>query len=161
MRTLTLTLFACLIGVPAGAQQWNADQQGLIDHVKTCWDAWVEALSDETPERFFEACPIDEASHFWWTADGAPDNSDGIRRNWHVIRETDDDWVSLRPIYVDIFGDVGIIHMYGYWRAKTPDGPVVTEHKRTEVLQRRDGTWVHIGAQGTPVTAADAAPYKR
>jgi len=84
-----------------------------------------------------------------------------VQRNWHAIRETDDDWVALRPVYVDIFGDVGIIHLYGYWRAKTPDGTVRTEAKRTEVFQRRNGHWVLIGAQGTPVTPADAAPYRR
>ena len=38
---------------------------------------------------------------------------------------------------------------------------VTTEAKRTEVFQRRNGRWVLIGAQGTPVTPADAAPYRR
>ena len=161
MRTLTLVLAVSLAAVPAVAQEWNAEQQSLIDHVTVCWDTWVDALADETPDRFFEACPIDERSHFWWTDDGAPGGPESVRRNWHVIREVDDDWVSLRPIYVDIFGNVGIIHMYGYWRAKTPDGTVVTEYKRTEVFQRRNGRWVLIGAQGTPVTPADAAPYRR
>ena len=27
------------------------------------------------------------------------------------------------------------------------------------VYQRRDGTWLFIGAQGTPSSAADAEPY--
>ena len=69
--------------------------------------------------------------------------------------------MSLRPIYVDIFGEVGIIHMYGYWRANTADGTVTTEMKRTEVFQRRSGVWFLIGAQSTPVTQADADPYRR
>jgi hypothetical protein len=42
---------------------------------------------------------------------------------------------------------VGIIHMYGYWWARTPDGTVTTEEKRTEVSQRRDDQRVFIGAQ--------------
>ena len=83
-----------------------------------------------------------------------------MRRNWDIIRETDDDWAGLRPVYVDIFGDVAIIHMYGYWRAITLDGRVTTEEKRTAVFQRRNGRWVFIGAQSTPVTAADAEPYR-
>ncbi len=162
MRALTLLLTAGFIAAPAEAQEWNAEQQDLIDHVTTCWDAWVDALADETPDRFLDACPNDERGHYWWTADGAPEPLIvGIRRNWHIIREVDDDWVSLRPVYVDIFGDVGIIHMYGYWRANTSDGTVVTEQKRTEVFQRRNGQWVFLGAQGTPVTPADAAPYRR
>jgi hypothetical protein len=93
----------------SSAQEWNAEQQGLIDHVTACWDAWVDALADETPAQFFDACPQDERGHWWWTADGAPEALVvGVQRNWHVIRETSDDWASLRPIYVDIFGDVGI-----------------------------------------------------
>jgi hypothetical protein len=162
MRFPLLVFAAALIAAPAAAQEWNAEQQGLLDHVTACWDAWVVALADQTPDRFLDACPQDDRGHWWWTADGAPEDLVGsLRRNWHVIREVDEDWVSLRPIYIDIFGDVGIIHLYGYWRANTPDGTVTTEAKRTEVFQRRGGSWVLIGAQSAPVTAADADPYRR
>ena len=162
MRALALSLALTLAASGAAAQEWNADQQSLIDHVRTCFDAWVEALEDETPARFEDACAMDERAHWWWTAEGSPNlNLEEIRRNWHVIREVDDDWASLRPVYVDIFGDVGIIYLYAHWRANTADGTVVTEARRTEVYQRRSGEWVFIGAQGTPVTPADAAPYKR
>ena len=156
MRALTLLLTAGLVAVPAEAQEWNAEQQDLIDHVTMCWDAWVDALTDETPDRFYSACPEDESAHWWWTAEGVPSSAAVVRRNRHVTREVDDDWVSLRPVYVDMFGDVGIIHHYGYWRANTSDGTVRTEHKRTEVFQRRNGVWVFIGGQGTPVAPADA-----
>ena len=151
----------CAGSQPLAAQEWTPEQQSLIDHVIACWDSWVDALADDTPDRWLEVCPIDERGHWWWTAEGAPNTVEDTRRNWHVIREVDDDWVSVRPIYVDMFGDVGIIHMYGYWRAITADGTVTTEAKRTEVFQRRNGRWVLIGAQGTPVTPADAAPYRR
>ncbi len=160
MRVLTLAFLALIVAPPVTAQEWSEDQQGLIDHIKMCWTAWVDALADETPDRFYEACPIDEKSHFWFTADGAPGTVEDVRRNWDIIRETGDDWAGLRPVYVDIFGDVAIIHMYGYWRANMPDGLVTSEQKRTEVFQRRNGGWVFLGAQSTPVTAADAEPYR-
>ncbi len=57
MRTLTLALAVGIAASPAVAQEWNAEQQGLIDHVTMCWDAWVDALADETPDRFIDACP--------------------------------------------------------------------------------------------------------
>jgi hypothetical protein len=159
---VVLVVLLCAARPELTAQQWTPEQQGLVDHITQCWDAWVKALGDETPEKFFAACPTDPRGHWWWTAEGAPAplvTTD--QRNWHVIRRVDDDWVSLRPIYVDLFGDVGIVHLYGYWRARTADGTVTTEAKRTEVFQRRDGRWVLIGAQATPVTAADAEPYRR
>lgn len=160
---LTVGLFALAGIVPSvHAQQWTPEQQSLITHVTQCWDVWVEALADETPAKWLAACPVDERAHWWNSADGAPSNSSReVQRGWQAIRATDDNWVSLRPVYVDIFGDVGIIHLYGYWRAKTRDGMVTTEAKRTEVFQRRNGRWVLIGAQATPVTPADAAPYRR
>ena len=159
-----VALIAALVLVLAqpgvsSAQQWTDEQQEVIDHIKSCWDAWVEALAHETPDHFYDNCAIDERSHFWWTGHGAPANELEVRRNWKVIREVDDDWVDLRPVYVDVFGDVAIVHFYGYWRANTPNGPTVTEHKRTEVFQRRVNGWVLIGAQGTPATPADAEPY--
>ncbi|NNF11961.1 MAG: hypothetical protein HKN72_01980 [Gemmatimonadetes bacterium] len=161
MRTFLIAL-VLFTASPLSAQEWNAEQQDLLDHVTQCWDAWVDALADQTPAAFLAACPWDERGHWWWTAYGAPEPLvSEIQRNWQSIREVDDDWVGLRPIYIDIFGDVGIMHLYGYWRAHTPDGTVTSEMKRTEVFQRRNGTWVLIGAQSAPVTPADAEPYRR
>lgn len=157
---LTPLILGSLLAVPVTAQQWTPEEREVIEHVKMCWDAWVEALADETPDHFFEACPQDENAHFWWTAEGVPDSAMTVYRNWSRIREVDDDWVDMRPIHVNVINDVAIVHLYGYWRAKTSDGPVTTEAKRTEVFQRRNGGWVFIGAQGTPSTPADAAPYK-
>ena len=71
MRVLTLTFLALIAAPPVTAQQWSDEQQGLIDHIKMCWTAWVETLADETPDRFFEACAFDEKAHFWFTAHGA------------------------------------------------------------------------------------------
>lgn len=161
MRAILFTA-AVLVATPLSAQEWTPEQQSLLDHVTACWDAWVDALEDETPAAFLAACATDPRGHWWWTAHGAPAPLvTEIERNWHVIRETDDDWADLRPIYIDIFGDVGIMHLYGYWRAHTPNGTVTTEMKRTEVFQRRNGAWVLIGAQSAPVTPADAEPYRR
>lgn len=161
MRTLLLALVLTFSASAASAQEWTDDQRSLIDHVRQCWDTWVEALADETPARFEAACPIDDRSHWWWTVEGSPASPEDWKRNWATVRETDVGWASLRPIYVDIFGDVGIIYMYGHWRARTAEGTVVTEARRAEVFQRRDGQWVLIGAASSPVTAADAAPYRR
>lgn len=162
MRTLLTTLVLAIAATGADAQEWTPEQQSLVDHVRTCWDTWVDALEDTTPAVWEDACPIDPRAHWWWTADGAPSlNLEEVRRNWHVTREIDDDWVSLRPVYVDVFGDVGIVYLYAHWRASTADGSVVTEMKRTEIFQRRGDDWVFIGAQGTPVTPSDAAPYRR
>jgi hypothetical protein len=160
MRTLAVASLALLIATPASAQQWTQEQQELIDHIEMCWDAWVEALADETPDHFFESCKQDENTLVWWTPEGAPQDIEWVYRNWQRVREVDVDWADMRPVAVNILGDVGIVYLYGYWIASTADGPVTTEYKRTEVFQRRNGEWVFLGLQGTPSTPADAEPYK-
>ncbi len=116
MRTVIATLaLVLLMPVGAAAQQWTKEQQEIIDHIKMCWDAWVTALGHETPDHFYESCPIDERAHFWWTSHAAPANEQEVRRSWRVIREVDDDWVDMRPVYIDVFGDVAIVPV-AVWR---------------------------------------------
>jgi hypothetical protein len=83
-----------------------------------------------------------------------------VRRSWGFWRENGGDWADLRPVAIRIFGDVAIVYLYGYWTVQTPGGLVTTEYKRTEVLQRRDDGWTGLGGQFTPVSSADADPYK-
>ena len=52
-----------------------------------------------------------------------------------------------------------MVQFYGTWKARTADGPVTTEYKRTELYGSVNGTWVFLGGQGTPSTAKDAEPY--
>ncbi len=162
MRRFSLAVVALALAyaTPAQAQQWTAEEQEVLEFITECWDAWVEALADETPDHFYETCRQDERTLFWWTTDGAPNSVRTVYRNWKYWREVTVDWADMRPIAVNIFGDVAIVYLYSYWIANTPDGPVTAEYKRTEVFQRRDEGWTFIGAQGTPVSPADAEPWQ-
>jgi hypothetical protein len=118
MRAPAVALLALLVATPASSQNWTAEEQSVIDHVLACWDAWVEAVADETPDRWAAACPFDENAYWWFTAEGVPNNLGLVYRNWDLIRERSDDWIDLRPIRVNVFGDVAIIHFYAYWNAE-------------------------------------------
>jgi hypothetical protein len=65
----------------------------------------------------------------------------------------------MRPVAVRIWDNIGMIQFYAYWQAKTKEGNVVTEYKRTEMFKNENGNWILLGGQGTPVTIADADPY--
>ena len=145
---------------PVTAQHWTAEEQGLLDALKSCWDSWMEAVRAADPEIHFRKCAWVENSSMWWTEFGAPEGQQMVRRNFEKFVVTDIDWLDIRPVSVRIWGDVGMVQFYGYWNARTPDGPTVTEYKRTEVFRRVDGRWVFLGGQGTPASAADAQPYK-
>ena len=160
MRALALASLLFLMATPAVAQQWTAEEQEVIDTMAMCWDAWTAAIPNETTDYFFRTCQPDEDALFWWTTEGAPQSYDFVRRNWDLISEDDDTWADIRPVAIRMFGDVAIVYLYGYWRANTADGVVITEYQRTEVYQRRDSDWIFIGAQGTPAAAEDADPYR-
>lgn len=161
-RWVFLASLATVIALPSptASQQWTAEEQGLLDNVKMCWNAWMEAVRAGDVEVHLRKCPQVEDSSMWWTEFGAPEGRQMVRRNFKQIAATDLDWLDIRPMAVRIWGDVGMVQFYGYWSARTAEGPAVTEYKRTEIFRRVDGRWVFLGGQGTPASAADAAPYK-
>ena len=149
MRALALASLALLVATPAFAQQWTAEEQEVIDTITMCWDAWVEASADETPAHWYDTCRPDENALMWWSDQGAPQGVNWHRRNWDTIREGNFEWADLRPVAVRIYGDVAIVYLYGYWSRDTAEGRVTSEHRRTEVFQRRDDGWTFIGGQGS------------
>jgi len=161
MRALAVAclLVAVLTPSPASAQQWSPEQQEVIDSIKACWDIWMDALEADDPDIFFDACDVGGTT-YWWTMHNAPTTPETDRRNWDRYRDTDTGWSDMRPVSVTVFGSVAVVHLYGYWLANTATGEVVTEQMRTEFWQKRDGRWLFLGGQGTPVTEADAAPYR-
>jgi len=159
-RTAALFVLLFLVSPSTtAAQHWNAQEQGLIDHIKMCWTAWVDAQSDPGPNRFFQACPYAEDASMWWTDSGALQTPERIRREWPFTAGVDLGWIDLEPMAIRIWGDIGMVQFLGIWKARTPDGPVTTEYKRTEIYRRVEDGWVFLGGQGTPATARDAEPY--
>lgn len=174
MKTVSVAFFSMMamaigLGVPktpstlpspaSGAQQWSADQQEVLDVLESCWNTWMEALAANDPEMFISAC-WHEDGMYWWTVDGAPNDTDFLRRQWETFAKNDERWVDYRPVAVRVFGDVAIINFYGYWQAPLDGRSVITEAKRTEVLQRQNGRWMFIAGHSSPVSPADAAPYR-
>ena len=120
----------------------------------------MEGLEQNKPEIWVEKCNADNNYSMWWTDQGAPEGLDAVKRNWETYRTIDVDWVDIRPVAIRIFDNAGIVQFYGYWKAKTEEGNVTTEYKRTEVFLKVDNKWSFIGGQGTPVAAKDAESYE-
>ena len=138
--------------VVARAARGHRQHQGLLGH--------LDGRARGERSGHFLRRLLSGRSTYWWTLQNAPANEETDHRNWDRYRKTDTGWSDMRPLSVSVFDDVALVHFYGYWRAKTANGEVVTEAKRTEVWQKRDGRWLAIGGQITPVTAADADPYR-
>ena len=149
-----------LISQSSLAQQWSEEEQELLDAIEFYWETWMEAVKKKDADHWFKKARPAENFSYWWTEQGSPNGPDAIKRDWDAISETDAYWVDIRPIAIRMHGDVGIVQFYGYWKAKTKDGLVTTEDKRTEVFIKNDGRWTFLIGQGTPSSAKDAEPYK-
>ena len=162
MRRMVLpfAVFALFLCQPLSAQQWSAEEQGVLDDLAECWDIWMDGIRDGTPDRWITECSTPNST-YWGAQDGAPVNNDFIRRTWGTISGQDLGWVDIRPVALSISDDIAVLHFYGYWQAPGPDGATITEAKRTEVFRQLDGRWKLISGHGTPVTPEDAAPYRR
>ena len=154
-----LIVFVLSSSVTATAQNWNDEQQDVIDSLKGCWDTWMDAVEQNDPEIWIGQC-TDVDYSFWWSTQGAPNNPETLRRDFQRAREVDAGWLDVRPLAVKIVGDVAIMHFYGYWRANTSDGTVTTEELRTEVFQNVDGRWLLVAGHSSPASQADADAYK-
>lgn len=157
---LTLTLLTLAVSQPLRAQQWSAQEQEVLDSLAACWDLWMEGIESGSPEGWIVECTTPGVT-FWPAADGAPLGLDFIRRTWGDISGRDLGWADIRPVRLTVEDDFAVLHFYGYWRAETPTGEIVTEAKRTEVFRKIDGRWKLISGHGTPVNPEDAAPYRR
>lgn len=134
---------------PVHSQQWSPEQQEVLQAVMDCWDLWMVAVDQNTPDPWLDSCETEDAT-FWAAADGAPNLTGGdfLRRNWGHEIGVDLAWVDLRPIHIGVREDLAVLHFYGYWRLP---GPVLEEWKRTEVWRREDGQWKLWVGHGTPV----------
>jgi hypothetical protein len=162
IQVLMAAFIVLLISCPLYSQTYSQEEQGLIDHITNCWDAWMEGVEKNNPEIWYEKCPAKPDASFWWTEHGAPEQIDALRRNWDLDRAFAGSsyWLDMRPVAIRIWDDVGMVQFYGYWLTDTEDGKVNTEYKRTEVFKNENGKWILLGGQGTPVTQADAEPYR-
>ena len=155
---IPLSCLLFLLPVSSFAGNWSDEQQSLLDHLEWTWDLWMEAIEKDDPKIWMKHA--DENYRYWWAAEGAPNGPRTLIRDWDIVRATDATWIDFRPIDVIIRGNVGVIHFYGYWRANTEEGPVTTEHKRTEVFVKQGGKWKLVAGHSTPVSSKDADPYK-
>lgn len=150
---LLLTTAALLGPTALQAQQWDEQQREVLDAVLECWDLWMDAVQQGTPDPWLDNCQADEVT-FWIGTEGSPilDDTEFLRRNWGGVVGVDLGWVDLRPIAIRVHDDVAVLHFYGLWRLP---GDEVEEWRRTEVWRMIDGRWRQWAGHVTPVDDDD------
>ncbi len=152
MRFVVILAVGIVLGTPlqADAQQWTPEQQEVIDSLEGCWDTWMEAVQEGSPDRWLDNC-TEEGYTFWWTY-GSPLGEDWMRRNWDMFMEDDGEWVDVRPVWVRVYDDFAIMHFWGYWNVTEDEERVTVEAKRTEVFHKVNGRWLLAAGHATPVS---------
>lgn len=145
-RIILLTVLAATTHV--SAQSWSPEQQAIIDQIKRCNDGWVESVRDKRFEKFTSVCPETRDAVFWYPGSTAParyGGSDGVwSRSSSANRAVS--WADLRPVTVQVDGDLALIYFVVTWTVEPNKGePVRRPTHRLNVFQRVNGRWLMAG----------------
>jgi hypothetical protein len=141
---------ALLMPLPTQAQQFTAEQQQVVDFIEHCWETW----GTESWSAYERACRTDPTARFWWFAESVPNAGIAEWRRWAAAfwpRIESQVHYEIRPLTVQVFGDVALYYYWASWSHVDANGELQTmAQHRLEILQRRDGQWLWIGGSGGP-----------
>lgn len=160
MKKALVFLILLLFVSQVGAQQWNEEEQAVLDTIRLCWDVWAEAVAKKDFDIWVEKCPMEENYSMWWTNLAMPATLETDQKNADMFIALEERWLAIQPVAVKVHGDTALVQFYGLWQPKLDGRRVTTEYKRTEVFIKRDGQWRFIGGQGSPTSPSDAVPYE-
>ena len=126
------------------AQTWSAEQQEIIDFGEACWTSWAT----ESWDAYARACPADSGMRYWDMSQSVPALGHTSWRRWSEAMwpRMDPFHYEIRPISIQILGDVALYYFYATFNNEFADNRITTaNHHELAVFQRRDGSWVLIG----------------
>ena len=129
------------------AQSWSPAQQEIIEQIRRCNDAWVASHVDTRFEVYDSVCPATEQAVFWYIESDTPVTYKGEKGWANSIRVNRSvSWRDLRPVAVQIDGDMAYAYYSVTWLPEPNTGPVEPRHtRRLTVFQRRNGRWLMAG----------------
>jgi hypothetical protein len=146
MRRTFSNVFALALFLPltAHAQQWSAEQQEVWDALAACTDAQGEE---------FIACFHDDFTG-WFFGNGVPLNKADRRAGGIRSFETYEPvWHYLKPLSIDVRGDVAIVLYVGYFvsRNRATGEETSSTTNWTDIMVRDGGRWLWLADHGTAV----------
>jgi hypothetical protein len=133
---------------PVSAQSWSPGQQAVIDQIRRCNDGWVQSIAHKKFELFTSQCPETQDARYWYPGSAAPTpygGPDGVwSRSAAAIRAVS--WQDLKPITVQIDGDVALIYYAVTWTPVAISGEArPNPSHRLSVFRRVNGQWLMAG----------------
>lgn len=154
MRVQTLLILGVsLFSTPLVAQEWSAEQREVLQFVDGCWEAWARSVEAHDDSIWRSACRPAENLKWWWMPDPVPETFDTLERQfaWQVENIERVVWWDVRPIAVQLAGDVAIVMLYseGSW-VGTDGEPFNFGSKRLEVFERDGSNWSFLASMVHP-----------
>ncbi len=147
MRTLrtpiAFQVSALLLASTVHAQNWTPTEQAVLDSIDRC----VAASVDGDPLASLACFHPDFVG---WQL-GMPGTRDMDYLRAENAANPGDPLVafSIQPLSVKVYGNVAIIHYYGYNHNRNSDGEVVVNRTRwTDVMLNEGGRWLWIADHG-------------
>lgn len=150
MKRMLFTV--CILGIILSsnllAQNWNEEQQQILERVKTGWTLWQEAVLKKDYSIWlngFEPCDDWQG---WWITDGGLWNTEAEKRTFdnQVKRLKDFYWEIVQPLSIQVYDDMALIYFYVTFNEQDQDGKWVRLiNKRLEVYRKLNGKWRWLG----------------
>jgi hypothetical protein len=144
--------FMILVGLlgatPVSAQSWSSEQQAVIDQITRCNDGWVESIAQKKFELYTSVCPEKADARYWYPRSATPTPYGGPDGVW--IRSSGANravsWQDLKPITVQIDGDVALAYYAVTWTVVPMSGESrPNPSHRLTVFRRSNGKWLMAG----------------
>ena len=144
LATLALVLF---LPLAATAQEWTDAQQEIWEWEQSCWETWdLETVMDCFHDDFVG-----------WGSGSTVPSTKADRRPFFArwIETLDNVFVSLKPLNIEVHGDVAVIlYIATYTTRNRETGQETTITERwLDVAQKRGDRWGWISDHGVTISS--------
>lgn len=145
--TKTLVMIAVLVVLASAnlfAQEWSAAQKEVWKNVETHWGFYAQGNLD----GFFSYVHPD---YLGWSNNAALPGDESSNRKWveHDLKTTKTLVYDVKPVGIQIHGNVAFVHYYYNQIVKDADGKEKGSSGRwTDILMKQGDKWVMIGDHG-------------
>lgn len=139
-----LAVFALTASTNLFAQEWNAAQKEVWKNVDAYWALYAQG----NLEGFMSYV---HADYLGWSNNGALPGDKSSNRKWveHDMKTTKTLVYDVKPVGIQIHGNVAIVHYYYSQIVKDADGKEKGSSGRwTDILMKQGDKWVMIGDHG-------------
>lgn len=150
-KFFTIVLFAILfLSGNSFAQQWSAEQKEVWAGVQKYWE-----INNNDPVAYFKY--FDESYIGWSYQNETPGTKEeALKAIKYFSTKGKQQFNNITPAKIWVNGDFAFVHYYFTQVSENNDGKPVTEKGRwTDILMKKNGTWMIIGDHGGTIKNED------